>query len=92
MRKKIVPISRGFYSFDKLRAGDFLIYVESSSTHYKFLYVPGADPFYLSKEDFAKAVELNVLTFVEQIPKDIFEETLNFSLSTTNKSEYSRIE
>jgi len=87
MSKKITPISRGFYSFDKIRAGDFLIYIDSTKSHYKFVYVPGADFFYLSKEDFKKAIELKVLTFVEQIPQDIFDETLNFSLSTLKKVE-----
>jgi hypothetical protein len=85
---KNTPIERGFYSFDKLRAGDFLIFVGKRKHDYEFLYIPGPDPFYLSNEDFDKAIETGVLSFVEQLPKDIFKETINFSLPSPKQITY----
>lgn len=79
------PIERGFYSFDKLRAGDFLLYVSKRKHDYYFLSFPGPEHFYLSTNDFIKAIELGVLSFVEQLPEDIYEETINFSLPCPNK-------
>jgi hypothetical protein len=73
------PIPRGFYAFNVERAGDFLIYVEMQTDAYKFLYVPGAEPFYLSIEDFTKSIETGVLSFVEQLPEDIYNESLLLS-------------
>lgn len=73
------PIPRGFYAFNIERAGDFLIYVEAEKQSYKFLYIPGADPFYLTIQDFTKAIERGVLSFVEQLPEDVYEESLLLS-------------
>ena len=73
------PTPRGFYAFNVERAGDFLIFVESLKDCYKFLYIPGADPFYLSIEDFSNALKLGVLTLVEQLPLDVYEESLALS-------------
>lgn len=73
------PTPRGFYAWNIERAGDFLIYVEALKDCYKFLYVPGATEFYLSVEDFDKALKRNVLSFVEQLPEDIYEESLSLS-------------
>lgn len=76
---KYCPVPRGFYAFNVERAGDFLIFVESLKDCYKFLYVPGADPFYLSIEDFHNALNSGVLSLVEQLPEDIYEESLLLS-------------
>lgn len=73
------PVLRGFYAWNIERAGDFLIYVESLKNCYKFLYVPGATEFYLSCEDFSKALQNNVLSFVEQLPEEIYQESLELS-------------
>lgn len=73
------PKERGFYAFNFERAGDFLIYVDSTKVCHKFLYVPGADPFYLSFEDFTKAIQKGMLTLVEQLPEDVFQESLMLS-------------
>lgn len=73
------PVPRGFYAFNVERAGDFLIYVEMHSDTYKFLYVPGAEQFYLSCEDFTKSIQTGVLTLVEQLPEDIYKESLALS-------------
>jgi hypothetical protein len=73
------PIPRGFYAFNLERAGDFLIFVEAQANHYKFLYVPGADPFYLTIEDFTESIKRGVLSFVEELPEDVYQESLLLS-------------
>lgn len=73
------PILRGFYAFNTLRAGDFLLYVESDDYSHKFLYLPGAHYFYLTKEDFLAAVQAGVLSFIEQLPQDIYDESLELA-------------
>ncbi len=73
------PTPRGFYAWNVERAGDFLIYVESLKDCYKFLYIPGATEFYLTVEDFSKALKANVLTLVEQLPEEIYKESLELS-------------
>ena len=73
------PLDRGFYAWNMERAGDFLIFVESSEDYYKFLYIPGADPFYLTKEDFHTCMKTGIVSLVEQLPKDIYEESLVLS-------------
>lgn len=76
---KTKPVSRGFYAFNTLRAGDFLLYVESDNHSHKFLYLPGAHYFYLTEEDFSIAIQTNVLSFVEQLPENIYKESLELA-------------
>lgn len=76
---KYNPVERGFYAFNVERAGDFLIFVESSEDYHKFLYIPGADQFYLTKEDFHNSIKTGVISFVEQLPTNIYEESLTLS-------------
>jgi len=73
------PIERGFYAWTIERAGDFLLFVESQKDCYKFLYMPGANEFYLTFEDFTKSMKRGILDFVEQLPEDIFEESLELA-------------
>lgn len=73
------PIPRGFYAFNVERAGDFLIYVEMTSNCYKFIYVPGAELFFLSLDDFTNSINNGILTFVEQLPEDVYQESLMLS-------------
>jgi hypothetical protein len=73
---KIEPSPRGFYLFNVERAGDGLIFVENSLNCYKFLYVPGAEEFFMSHEDFDKSVKRGILSFVEQLPEEIYQESL----------------
>lgn len=80
---KHVPQERGFYAFNIERAGDFIVYVESKKDHHKFLYIPGAEEFCLTHGDFHDSIKKNILTFVEQLPVEIFNETL--LLSRPNK-------
>lgn len=87
------PKERGFYAWNKLRAGDFLIFLESINKHHEFLYIPGGDFFRLSEQDFDKLISTNHLSIVEQLPKNVFEETLcwakkNVALSTTRSECY----
>ena len=73
------PTPRGFYAWNMERAGDFLIYVESLNDCYKFLYIPGATEFYLSVEDFTTALKTGIVSFVEQLPEEIYKESLDLS-------------
>lgn len=86
------PAPRGFYAWNIERAGDFLIFVESLKDCYKFLYVPGATEFYLTVEDFTKALKTNVLSFVEQLPEDVYKESLELSCPTTTVQNISQHE
>lgn len=79
---KIEPTPRGFYVFNLERAGDGLIFVERNLNCYKFLYIPGADFFYLSEEDFQKSIKRGVLAFVEQLPEEIYNESLMLACPT----------
>jgi hypothetical protein len=73
------PTERGFYAFNIERAGDFLIFVKSLEDCHEFLYVPGATQFYMSFKDFTLSIKKGVLSFVEQLPQEIFEESLELS-------------
>jgi hypothetical protein len=82
-RTNLKPIPRGFYAFNVERAGDFLIFIEMVSDSYKFLYVPGAEPFYLSIKDFTESIQKGILTFVEQLPEDVYKESISLSCPTS---------
>lgn len=73
------PTERGFYAWTIERAGDFLLFVEAQKDCYKFLYLPGATEFYLTFEDYTESIKRGVLEFVEQLPEDIFRESLELS-------------
>lgn len=76
---KIQPTPRGFYLFNLERAGDGLIFVENSLNCYKFLYVPGADEFFMTHEDYEKSIKRGILSFVEQLPEEIYQESLQLA-------------
>lgn len=78
-KTNLQPLERAMYAFLKDRCGDFLLFVESQKDCHKFLYLPGADPFYLTFEDYSTAIEQNTLEFVDQLPEDIFQESLELS-------------
>ena len=73
------PVDRGFYAFNVERAGDFLIYVKSLNDCHHFLYIPGASPFYMTFDDFTQSVKKGILSFVEELPEDVFKESLELS-------------
>lgn len=81
-KKEAVPTERGFYAFNVERAGDFVLYVETMYKCHKFIYLPGGDPFFMSIEDFDKAIKRGVLSFVEQLPEEIYQESLLLSCPT----------
>lgn len=72
------PQQRGFYAWNKLRAGDFLIYKDTFDSYHEFLYIPGGDPFRLTKKDFDILLDQGRLTLVEQLPEAIYNETIDW--------------
>lgn len=76
------PIPKGLYAWTTLHAGSFLLFVESLKDCYKFLFLPGPSEYFLTIEDFTKCVKSNVLEFVEELPDEIFQETIKFSLNS----------
>lgn len=81
------PTSRGMYAWTSLHAGSFLLYVESLKDCHKFIFLPGPSEFFLTFENFNECVKSKVLEFVEQLPEDIYEETVEFSLPRPPKLE-----
>jgi hypothetical protein len=73
------PPPRSIFAWNSLRAGDFIIFKESVKDYYDFIYVPGGDPFRLTVEDFTKSVKTGVLEFVEQLPEDVYNESLELT-------------
>jgi len=73
------PRPRSIFAWNSLRAGDFIIFKESYEHYYEFVYIPGGDLFRLTTEDFAKSVKSGMLEFVEQLPEDIYKESLELS-------------
>ena len=75
------PASKGMYAWTSLHAGSFLLYVESLKDCHKFIFLPGPSEFFLTFENFTKCVRTGVLEFVEQLPDEIYNETMEFSLT-----------
>jgi hypothetical protein len=73
------PKERSLYAWTIERAGDFLLFVEAQKDCYKFLYLPGATEFYLTFEDYTESIKRGVLEFVDQLPEDVFQESLELS-------------
>lgn len=66
------------YMWTALRAGDAILYVDSSKDCHNFIYFPHSHMFHLSFEDFDKAIKQGILEFSEQVPEDIFKETVDY--------------
>ena len=77
----VEPKNKGMYAWNAIHAGSFLLYVESLKDCHKFLFLPGPSEYYLTFNDFTKCIKSNTLEFVEQLPNDIFEETIKISLA-----------
>ena len=77
---KYQPIPKGMYAWTALHAGSFLLFVESLKDCHKFLFLPGPSEYFLTIEDFSKCIKNGTLEFVEELPDEVFEETVNFSL------------
>lgn len=76
------PTQRGMYAWTSMHAGSFLLYVESLKDCHRFIFLPGPSEFFLTVADFDKCLDTNILEFVEQIPEEIYNETIEFSLSS----------
>ena len=73
-KNKKVPKERGFYAFQtKAKAGEFLLFIEELPTYYKFMQLPDKYAINISKEAFEKSITHQVIEYIEQIPKDVFE-------------------
>jgi hypothetical protein len=79
------PAEKGIYAWTSLHAGSFLLYVESLKDCHKFIFLPGPSDFFLTFDDFNNSVKTGVLEFVEQLPDEIYNETVEFSLSCPSR-------
>jgi hypothetical protein len=75
------PIQKGLYAWTSIHAGSFLLFVESLKDCYRFLFLPGPSEYFLTLEDFSKCVKSGTLEFVEELPNEIFDETVRIFLS-----------
>jgi hypothetical protein len=72
------PVERGMYAFNKLRAGDFILFVKEMPDYYMFLEFPGNTTLLLSRYDFNQSISTNILEFAETLPTSVFEETIQY--------------
>ena len=79
------PVHKGMYAWNAIHAGSFLLYVASTKDSHQFIFLPGPADFHLTHEDFEKALSQGILEFVEMLPDDVYEETINFSLKCPSK-------
>ena len=70
-------MQRGFYAWNRLHAGSFLVFVDSEDQCYKFVFLPGPSVMHLTAETFEMCIKNNTLEFVEQLPEDIFQDVLD---------------
>lgn len=75
------PIPKGLYAWTSIHAGSFLLFVESLKDCYKFVFLPGPSEYFLTFEDFSKCVKSGTLEFVEELPDEIYQESIKISLS-----------
>ena len=80
------PVLKGLYAWNAIHAGSFLLYVEALKDCHKFLFLPGPSDYYLTIEDFSKCIKTNTLEFVEELPNNIFQEAVDFSLACPSSS------
>lgn len=76
------PIPKGMYAWTSRYAGSFLLYVETLKDCHRFIFLPGPSEFFLTLSDFNKCLKTNMLEFVEQLPDEIYNETIEFSLNS----------
>jgi hypothetical protein len=80
-KKTIEPHLKGLYAWNSIHAGSFLLYVKTLKDCYQFIFLPGPSEYYLTFEDFETSVRTNILEFVEQLPQEVYDETVLLSLS-----------
>lgn len=66
------------YMWTALRAGDAILYVDSSKDHHNFIYFPHSHMFHLTFEDFDNAIKQGILEYSDQVEQSIFKETLEY--------------
>lgn len=81
---KFHPPERSIFAYNFINAGDFIVYVQTLKDCYEFIILPGPSTIYITLEDFENALKNNVLSFVEQLPEDVYKETLELASSTRN--------
>lgn len=85
-KSKIIPKAKGLYAWNAIHAGDFILYVETLKDCYKFLFLPGPSEYFLTFDDFEQCISKGTLEFVEVLPDEIFQESLELSLSRPSKT------
>jgi hypothetical protein len=73
------PPPRSIFAWNSLRCGDFIIFKQSHKDYYEFIYLPGGDSFKLTVEDFTRSMKTGILSFVEQLPEEIYKESLELA-------------
>ena len=68
------PIPKAMYAWNSIHAGSFIVFAKSLDNCYKFFFLPGPTDFFMTFEDFAKALDTNVLELVEVLPDEIFDD------------------
>lgn len=86
MAKIKKPIPKGLYAWNAIHAGDFILYVETLKDCHKFLFLPGPSEYFLTFEDFEQCLNNRTLEFVEALPDEIFQESIELSLSRPSKT------
>lgn len=79
--KTTKPMVKGLYAWTSFHAGSFLLFVETKNKYHRFFFLPGPTEYFLIPEDFTKYVNTGVLEFVDVLPDEIFQETVNFFLN-----------
>jgi len=78
------PAARSIYAWTRIRAGDFIVYVESLKDCHKFILLPGPSEMFLTFDDFTKSIKTGLLEFVEELPEDVYNETILLSCPPNN--------
>ncbi len=83
----VLPKEKGIYAWNSLHAGSFILFIKTHELFHQFMFLPGPSEYCLTFEDFSACIKSGVLEFVEQLPDDVFQDSLNFFLSCpSNKS------
>ena len=73
------PVLKGFYAWTSLHAGSFLLFVRTLKHHHEFIFLPGPSYMNLTDDDFDTCIKNKILEFVEVIPDDVYEETIQLA-------------
>lgn len=71
------PTKRGIYAWTSIHAGSMLVYHQSLKDCYEFIFLPGPSTMHLSEKTFVECINTKVLEFVEVLPQDVFQETVD---------------